>query len=400
MRSTRNDPPGRPARLGSLRIALLGTRGVPARYGGFETAIEEIGPRLARRGHRVLVFGRAPAGETLEEQPEFYRGMRTVFLPAARRRSLETLTHTGVSAAWMARRAKPDVAVLFNTANSPWLPALRLMRVPVATHVDGLEWRRDKWSVVGKTYYRVAEQLAVRWSDTLIADSHGIADYYAAEFRAPTDLLSYGAPLVEPHDDKLAALDLTHRGYHLVVARFERENHVLDIVKGYRRSHAAKPLVVVGSAPYANSYTKEIQKTADGRVRLLGGVWDQDLLDQLYAGALTYVHGHSVGGTNPSLLRAIGAGSPVLAFDVSFNREVVGEAGRYFTTPDSVAGQLEAAEADPAGQERHSAVARRRAADYDWDQVTDGYEAMLRRLAAQGPSRSRPSGRRTGEYER
>ena len=113
-----------------LNIALLGTRGVPARYGGFETAIEEVGARLARRGHRVLVYCRAPEGEELADQPEWHKGMRTVFLPAARRRSLETLSHTGLSALHLLRRTKPDAAVLFNAANSPWLPALRAMRIP------------------------------------------------------------------------------------------------------------------------------------------------------------------------------------------------------------------------------------------------------------------------------
>lgn len=383
-----------------LNIALIGTRGVPARYGGFETAIEEVGARLAQRGHHVLVYCRAPEGEDLAGQPEWYKGMRTVFLPAARRRSLETLSHTGLSAAHLLRRTKPDAAVLFNAANSPWLPALRAMRIPVATHVDGLEWRRGKWNKVGQTYYRVAEQLSVRWSDTLIADAQGIADYYTEEFEAPTDLIAYGAPLITAGTDRLAELDLAPRGYHLVVARFEKENHVDVIVDGYRRSAATRPLVVVGSAPYSDEYTAAIHALADDRVRFLGGVWDQDLLDQLYGNALTYVHGHSVGGTNPSLLRAIGAGAPVLAYDVAFNREVVGEPGRYFLGADGVRQAIEAAEADPADQERRSAGSRERARAYDWADVTDRYEAMLRRLADGGPVRRRPSGRRTGAWER
>lgn len=383
-----------------LNIALIGTRGVPARYGGFETAIEEVGTRLAQRGHHVLVYCRAPEDEELSDQPEWYRGMRTVFLPAARRRSLETLSHTGLSAAHLLRRTKPDAAVLFNAANSPWLPALRAMRIPVATHVDGLEWRRGKWNAVGQTYYRVAEQLSVRWSDALVADAQGIADYYAEEFGAPTDLIAYGAPLIEAGSDRLAELGLTPRGYHLVVARFEKENHVDVVVDGYARSAATKPLVVVGSAPYADEYTAAIHAKADDRVRFLGGLWDQELLDQLYGNALTYVHGHSVGGTNPSLLRAIGAGAPVLAYDVRFNREVVGDAGRYFLGADGVRQAIEAAEADPADQERRSAASRERARAYDWEDVTDRYEAMLRRLAEAGPTRRRPSGKRTGAWER
>lgn len=377
---------------GPLRIALIGTRGVPARYGGFETAVEEVGGRLADRGHDVLVYCRTP--ERADRVPT-YRGMHLVHLPALRRRSLETLSHTALSVGHQVTH-RHDAAVVFNAANAVFLPALRAARVPVATHVDGLEWRRAKWGGAGRRYYRAAEALAVRWSDALIADAAGIADYYTAEFGAPTEQIAYGAPLLDGlGTDALAGVGLEARGYHLVVARFEPENHVELVVEGYRRSGARLPLVVVGSAPYADEYTRRVHAAADDRVQFLGGVWDQDLLDQLYAHALTYLHGHSVGGTNPSLLRAIGAGAPTVAYDVSFNREVLRDAGRWFATPDDVARLVEDAEADPAGALARGAAARRRAEDYDWDDVADGYERLCRRLAAgEFRGRRRPSGRR------
>ena len=168
---------------------MIGTRGVPARYGGFETAIEEVGRRLADRGHRVLVYSRNPDADT--PLPRLYRGMRVVELPAMRRRSLETLSHTGASITHLLPRVHPDVAFVFNAANSPFLPALRAARIPVATHVDGLEWKRGKWGPAGQRYYRAAEAAAVRLSDALIADARGIADYYAREFSAPTELIAY-----------------------------------------------------------------------------------------------------------------------------------------------------------------------------------------------------------------
>lgn len=373
---------------------MIGTRGVPARYGGFETAIEEVGCRLADRGHRVLVYSRNPDPTT--PLPLTHKGMRVVELPAMRRRSLETLSHTGASLAHLLRRVPPDVAFVFNAANSPFLPALRAARIPVATHVDGLEWKRGKWGPTGQKYYRAAEAAAVRFSDALIADAQGIADYYDREFRAPTELIAYGAPLVPSDTGRLAELDLEAGGFHLVVARFEIENHVDVIVDGYVRSGARMPLVVVGSAPYADDYTRRIESLADSHVHLLGGVWDQELLDQLYTGALVYHHGHSVGGTNPSLLRAVGAGTAVDAFDVSFNREVLGGAGRYWTTADDVTALVKAAEADPAVQLARGRRSLERAALYDWDDVAARYEALARRLAVQGPTHHRPSGRRTG----
>ncbi|MGY1670789.1 DUF1972 domain-containing protein [Geodermatophilus sp. SYSU D00710] len=375
-----------------LSLALVGTRGVPARYGGFETAVEEVGRRLADRGHRVVVYCRTSPGAA-EAPPAEHLGMELVHLPAARRRSLETLSHTALSVRHLVTH-RTDAAILFNAANAPLLPALRAARIPVATHVDGLEWKRAKWGPVGRRYYRVAESLAVRWSDVLIADAEGIAEYYRAAFGAPTTLLTYGAPLISPGADKLAGAGLEPGGYHLVVARFEPENHVDVVVEGYAASDAAKPLVVVGSAPYADAYTRRVHALADERVRFLGGVWDQELLDQLYAHCATYLHGHSVGGTNPSLLRAIGAGAAVTAYDVDFNREVVRDSGRFFRTPQDVARQIAAVEADPEGTREAGRRARALAARYDWDQVADGYEQLTRRLAARDVPRRRPSGRR------
>ncbi|MEZ0490678.1 DUF1972 domain-containing protein [Kineococcus sp. TBRC 1896] len=378
-----------------LRIALLGTRGVPARYGGFETCVEEVGSRLVDRGHRVLVYGARPedgAGPVHE-----HRGMELVPLPAVRRRSLETLSRSALATCHLSaaqvrgrlprgdRGAAPavDAAVVFNCANAPFLPVLRAAGVPVATHVDGLEWKRAKWGPAGRRYYRWAEAFAVRHSDALIADAQGIADHYRARFDAGTTLIRYGAPVVEGGGDRrrLATMGLVPGGYHLVVARFEPENHVDVVVEGYVASRARKPLVVVGSAPYSDAYTARVRALADQRVRLVGGVWDQDLLDQLYAGACTYLHGHSVGGTNPSLLRAIGAGTAVDAFDVDFNREVLGAAGTYWRTAADVTAAVEAAEDDEAGVRDRGRASRFRAANYDWDDVADGYEDLCLRLA-------------------
>lgn len=374
-----------------LRIALVGTRGVPARYGGFETAVEEVGRRLAEAGHDVVVYCRTT---TDGPRPHTHLGMRLVHLPALRRRSLETLSHTGLSVAHLLAH-RVDAAIVFNAANAPWLPLLRLARIPVATHVDGLEWKRAKWGAVGKRYYRVVEALSVRWSDALIADAQGIADYYRDEFAAPTELISYGAPKTDGvGSGKLASVDLVPGGYHLVVARFEPENHVDVIVDGYRRSDAQLPLVVVGSAPYADDYTRRVHTLADDRVRFLGGVWDQDLLDQLYANCATYLHGHSVGGTNPSLLRAIGAGAATIAYDVSFNREVLETSGRYFRTPRDVTAAVEKAEADPQQLRRRGKRARLLAARYDWDHVAAAYQELCRKLVGREFPRSRPSGRR------
>lgn len=391
-----------------MRIAMVGTRGVPARYGGFETAIEEVGARLAHRGHDVVVFCRTHLIDNNDNSTTSYKGMTLVQLPALKKRALETLSHTGLSVIHPAL-AHTDAALLFNSANSPFLPVLRARGIPTATHVDGLEWQRTKWNTAGKTYYRNAEALAVRWSDLLIADAQGIADYYDREFRAPTVQIAYGAPKVSERrpqvlgrlDEQLRELGhdelgLAGNDYHLIVARFEPENHVSLIVEGYVASGAKRPLVVVGSAPYADEYTMTIRNAADDRVSLPGGVWDQELLDQLYANAFTYWHGHSVGGTNPSLLRALGAGAPTSAFDVVFNREVLGDSGCFFTTATDVAQLIESCESDPKGTAQRGVEARRKAERYDWDDVAVRYERLCERLTARDFPTPRPSGKRYG----
>lgn len=382
--------------MNALRIAMIGTRGVPAHYGGFETAIEEVGRRLAAKGHEVTVYCRHQ--DPSAPVPAEHLGMKLVHLPALHKRALETLSHTGVSVLHLLRN-RTDAAIVFNAANAPFLPLIRAAGIPVATHVDGLEWKRAKWGGAGKRYYRTVEALAVRWSDALIADALGIQNYYRQRFDADTVYLAYGAPILEDgKHHRLAEVNLEPRKYHLVVARFEPENHVHLIVEGYVRSNAVNPLVVVGSAPYSDAYTRLVHGLGDERVRFMGGVWDQELLDQLYANARVYWHGHSVGGTNPSLLRAIGSGAPTNAYDVDFNREVLGGAGRYFMHPDDVAALVAEAE-DPGHGEAElparGSMARQLARRYDWDLVADGYEQLCRDLVTARTTHASPE-RRAG----
>ncbi len=258
-------------------------------------------------------------------------------------------------------------------------------------HVDGLEWQRAKWHGLGARYYQAAERWSVRWADEVVADARGIADHLHAAHGRQAVFIPYGAPLVDAGADRLGALGLDPRGYHLVVARFEPENHLDELVEGRLLSTATQPLVVVGGAPYAEGYESRVRARAagDDRVRFLGAVYDdQALLDQLYAGATSYLHGHSVGGTNPSLLRAMGAGAPVTAWDVVFNQEVTDGAARYVRTPAEVAAALLADEQDPVAAKERGEVLRERARTaYVWDDVADAYEQLCERLSARRTAR-------------
>jgi len=367
----------------------MGTRGVPAQYGGFETAVEEIGVRLAAKGHEVTVYSRNP-GQTLIE----YRGMRVVNAPAIRHRITETLSHTAASTAHAVIKDHPDVALVLNAGNAPLLKPLKAARIPTAIHLDGLESKREKWRGAGARYYRWAEKAAVKWGDAVIADSQAIADYVEQRYGRRPTFISYGASVIDPGSDRLSELDLIRRDYHLIVARFEPENHVLDAVHGYRESEESRPLIVVGSAPYSDWYIDKVHQAAnsDPRIRFTGGVYDQELLDQLYANTRSYIHGHSVGGTNPSLLRAMGAGAPVLAYDVEFNREVTANQAFFWSGSqelrdilDRIAGahDLDHDDAVDAQLQSFSEAGKERiATTYQWDDVADQYEALMTDLAA------------------
>ena len=374
--------------VGPVKIAMLGTRGVPALHGGFETAVEQIGARLVERGHEVTVYSRNPGQEIAE-----YRGMSVVNLPALRHRFTETLTHTALSSAHTVLRSKPDVAMVFNAGNAPLLRPLIRSGVPTAVHLDGLESRRDKWRGAGARYYRWAEKAATKWADAVVVDSQEIAQYVERTYGRQAVFIPYGAEVIDPGSDRLAELNLVRRDFHLVVARLEPENHVLDAVIAYRRSEETRPLVVVGSAPYSRWYIDKVHDAAadDTRIHFLGGVYDQQVLDQLYGNCRTYIHGHSVGGTNPSLLRAMGAGAPVLAFDCSFNREVTNDQALFWMDADEltvhlddVAESSDVLDTDDTQQKlaELSASGRSRISrHYQWDAVTAEYERLLAGLA-------------------
>ena len=363
----------------SLRIAFMGTRGAPALYGGFETAVEEIGARLADRGHEVTVYCRNPGQEITQ-----FKGMKLVNLPAIKHRMAETLSHTALSAAHAITKDRPDVCLLLNAGNAPLLTPLKLAKIPTAIHLDGLESQRAKWRGLGAKYYTWAEKRAINSAQEVIADAQGIADHVAQTYGRDCWVIPYGAEVLHPPAERLGELSLEKGNYHLVVSRFEPENHVYEAVRGYLESETVQPLVIVGSAPYADGYTDQITQLVsahpDRDIRVLGGIFDQDLLNQLYAHASTYIHGHSVGGTNPSLLRAMGCGAPVLAFDCVFNREVTHEQALFWSNSQQLAAEFDSLEAIQL--EEFSVAGRKRITDfYQWEKVTDDYEILIKKLA-------------------
>ncbi len=283
-----------------LNVALIGTRGVPANYGGFETCVEELGRRLAERGHSVTVYCRE--SYYLRKQ-ENYLGMSLVYLPNSRRKALDTLSHTFLSV-WHALRRPYDVYMVFNAANSPALLPARLLGKNIAINTDGLEWKRGKWGGAGRTYYQAAEWLSTKIADRIVADSRGIQDYYRRRYRTDSTLIAYGAyPQESRKPELLESFGLCPGEYFLQITRFEPENHPLLTVEAFNRLKTDKKLVLVGGVRYGSDYFPELKAAAGGRVLLPGFIYDKDLFKELWCNCYAYIHGNEVGGTNPALTR-------------------------------------------------------------------------------------------------
>jgi glycosyltransferase involved in cell wall biosynthesis len=369
-----------------MRLAFLGTRGIPARYGGFETFAEELSARLAAAGHAVTVYTRshaAVAGVTV------HRGAAVQRLPALRLKAFETLSHTFLSCLDVSRRSF-DVVLLCNAANAPLIPLLHARRLPVALNVDGLERKRRKWGLLGRSYYRVCESLSARWADALVTDARTIQVYYRRAWHRESVMIPYGGDLLPPQgEEALRRFGLADGRYLLYVSRFEPENNPDRVIAAYREVSGEVPLVMVGGAPYARALARRVRglAAADPRVVLTGPVYGEEYRELLFrAGA--YIHATEVGGTHPALVEAMGAGRVVFFLDNPPNREVVGEAG----LPFEFAGDRSLTEvltnhlAEPARVLRLGEAARARVmAHYRWDDVAAAYERLLEGLCCANP---------------
>lgn len=360
----------------SRRIAILGTRGVPARYGGFETFAEEIGTRLAAQGIEVTIFCEAdPAGQ----QPSSYRGMRLRYVPSPRLGPLTTIWFD-VKCLWRARRDFDVVYMLgYGAALFCFLP--RLWQSEVWINMDGVEWVRSKWSWPARLWLRTMEAVAMWTPNRIIADAEAIRAHLRRHHgRLPAcSVIPYGAPLV--HTAQASCLEewgVTPGGYYLVVCRLEPENHVLEILQGYAASDSDYPLLVLGNQQSGTEYVRQLLAVRDPRLRLIGTVFDQEKLQALRFFSRAYFHGHSVGGTNPSLIEAMGCGNVVIAHDNPFNREVAGEAACFFTRAHDIPGVLRDLNADAVARQRLGRAAQERVArTYTWDAITKAYLELM-----------------------
>lgn len=359
-----------------MRLAILGTRGIPARYGGFETFADEISQHLVQRGVAVTVFCEAEGGE----QPSEYRGVRLEYIAAPKLGPLSTIVFD-LYCLWRARKDY-DVVYMLGYGASLFCFIPRLFGSRVWINMDGLEWARSKWSLPARLYLKMMEGIAMWTPNRIIADAHAIQANLAARYRhmPACSVIPYGAKLVAvaPPVDLLAEWGVTVDGYYLVVCRLEPENFVLEILQGFAASDSKLRLIILGNHHNNTAYVAQLQAVQDVRIRFVGTVYDKAKLQALRFHCLAYFHGHSVGGTNPSLLEALGCGNAVIAHDNPFNREVAGEAASYFVDAHSIPALVTQMEAD----EPRRLLMRERARDivagrYTWEGVTESYLRLL-----------------------
>jgi glycosyltransferase involved in cell wall biosynthesis len=363
-----------------VKIGILGTRGIPAAYGGFETFAEELSARLASRGHDVTVYARR--GCTAAEV-DVHRGARVVFLPTVRHKYLETVVHTALSSLHAAAQGF-DAVLVCNGVNALTCRFAGLLGAPtrVVLNVDGLEKGRRKWNAFGRLAYALSERLSCALPDVLVTDARSIQAYYRETYAQDSRCIPYGSDLAEPAGTAmLAKLGLVPDGYVLYVSRFEPENNADAVVRAYRGVPGTAPLVLVGGAPYADAFVDFVRAEAaqDPRVLLAGAIYGEGYRE-LLANAAVYVHATEVGGTHPALLEAMGFGRPLVVHDTPENRETAGNTALYADArrPETLAQAITALLADADRRRVCGERARARARSlYRWDQVTDAYEKAL-----------------------
>lgn len=367
------------------KVAIIGSRGYPCVYSGYETFVAELAERLTKAGVEVTVYNHRGL---FSFRPRVVKGVKLVYLPTIERKTLSQFVHSFQAAIHAAFRPF-DIVLAVNPANGPFGLVFRMLGKHSAINVDGLEWRRPKWKGLGARYFHWAAGLAARFYDVIVADCRGMRDVYRQEFGVDSVVIAYGAHVRSSLDpDRIRRWNLTRREYYLIVGRLIPDNNADFLIHEFLATGSRRKLVVVGDVPYRDAYVRRLKLLADSRLVFTGYVVDPRDLDELYQGCFAYLHGHEFGGTNPALLAALGCGCAVAALDTVFNREVLddGTCGLLFAKkPGRLSALIRNMERSPnLVRGLRSRGPERILKEYTWEKIARQYEALFVRMLSGG----------------
>jgi glycosyltransferase involved in cell wall biosynthesis len=365
-----------------MKIAIIGSRGYPYVYSGYETFIAEVAPRLAQQGVEVHVYCHK---QLFAQRPAVVNNIHLHYIPSINSKSLSQLSNS-LLATMHAVFHSYDVVLYVNAANGLFGPITKIFRKKTAINVDGLEWLRPKWKGLGAKVFRFSAKMATRWMDHIITDADAMRDVYLQEFNTDSSVIAYGANLRYSSNPALInQWNLQPNGYYLIVGRLIPDNNAVLIIEEFIKSNSPKKLVVVGDVPYNDAYAGHVKSIQDERLVFTGYVKDQAQLAELYHNCFAYFHGHEYGGTNPTLLKALAYGCCPLALDTVFSREVLkGDAyGLYFSKAAGSLQQLvEQLEQDDTALLDIKARSRQRITEhYTWEKIAGQYLQLFNNMA-------------------
>ena len=371
----------------SITISIIGSRGYPIVYSGYETFVKEVAERLVASGMKVRVYCHK---NLFTDRPKMINGIELIYMPTIETKILSQFIHSLLSMTH-ACFSNSDIILAVNAANGPWGLISKIFRKKTAINVDGMEWLRPKWKGLGARYFKMAAWLATRLYDCIITDAEAMRQVYLREFNTDSTVIAYGANIKYSENQSLISnLGLTSQDYYLIVGRLIPDNNADLIIAGYLASNSGKKLVIVGDVPYQDQYAQNMKANARNNVVFLGYVTDQNVLAELYHHCYAYLHGHEFGGTNPTMLKAMAYGCAIIALNTVFNQEMLqeGKFGLFFEkTPASVALSLQQAE------QPHNCMAQLRfnarnglTNKYNWDEVSNAYIKVFKDLLINGKS--------------
>jgi glycosyltransferase involved in cell wall biosynthesis len=371
----------------NIKIAIIGSRGYPIVYSGYETFVQEVAQRLVQQDVGVRVYCQK---HLFNNRPKQLNGIELIYIPTVQTKRLNQLVHSFFSMLH-ACFSNVDIILVVNAANGPFGLISLLARKKTLINVDGLEWLRPKWKGLGAAYFKFAAKLATLFYNIIITDAEAMREVYLKTFNTASTVIAYGANIRYANKPELiSTFGLTPNTYFLIVGRLIPDNNLNLIVEGYLKANTNKKLVIVGDVPYQDAYAQHMKSKASDLVIFLGYVTDSEVLAELYHQSYAYLHGHEFGGTNPTMLKAMAYGCAILALDTVFNREMLqsGEFGWFFQkTHESVALYLQQADSNPEAVATLKAKARNGITQkYNWDQVTKAYLTVFKALIYNGKS--------------